>query len=152
MKRKLGRWYLCINKIVLLEKLAQWHKYNIWCSCCGTIMPCKWTTPCESPTMVKFNIIFYLAHCIQNLRKHSQIDIPIVGSPLHNETIVLMNFVYFVILANIKWELCPLPGPTVRLMSLRRCERSVCGHGQTTSKPSIHRAPSSILRNCSGNL
>jgi hypothetical protein len=105
MKRKLGRPNLCIHKIMSLEKLPQWHKiaydtkYNIWR---GTIMPCKWTTPCESPTMVKFNILFYPAHCIQIFWKHSWIDIPIVGSPLHMKTIVLMNIVYFVILAQHK--------------------------------------------------
>ena len=37
-------------------------------------------------------------------------------------------------------------------MSLRRCEWRVCGHGQTTSKPSIHSGPSSGLWHCSGNL
>ena len=36
-------------------------------------------------------------------------------------------------------------------MSLRRCEWRVCGCGQTTSKPFIHKAPSYSLRNCSGN-
>ena len=40
---------------------------------------------------------------------------------------------------------CPPPP-----MSLRRCEWRVCGRGQTTSKPSIHIAPSYGLRNCSG--
>ena len=37
-------------------------------------------------------------------------------------------------------------------MSPSRCERRVCGRGQTTSKPSIHRAPSYGLRNCFGKL
>ena len=34
-------------------------------------------------------------------------------------------------------------------MSLRRCEWGVCGHGQTTSRASIHNAPSYSLQNCS---
>ena len=42
----------------------------------------------------------------------------------------------------------PPPPP---LMSLKRCECRVCGCGQTTSKPSIHRATSYDLRNFSGN-
>ena len=36
-------------------------------------------------------------------------------------------------------------------MSLRHCEWRVCGCGQTTSKPSIHKAPFYGLRNCFGS-
>jgi hypothetical protein len=37
-------------------------------------------------------------------------------------------------------------------MLFRRCEWRVCDRGHSTSKPSIHIAPSYALRNCSGNL
>lgn len=36
-------------------------------------------------------------------------------------------------------------------MSLRRYECRMCGHGHTTSKPSIHKVLSYCLRNCLGN-